>query len=90
MRVVLKATTCPKGELAGNLERHRPALIEAAADGADAVVFPEFSLTGSVSPDTQPEHAIGAHDPAWGAVFGIAERMASGSSSSRLPPSLAR
>lgn len=35
-----------KGDLAGNLERHRYCIEQAAALGAGLVVFPELSLTG--------------------------------------------
>lgn len=84
VRALLLAMTCPNGDVAGNLAVHRAVLADAAALGADVVVFPEFSLTGSVHPGTHPEHAVGVHDPAVralvkatgsvAAVFGIAER----------------
>jgi predicted amidohydrolase len=75
-----------KGELAGNLEQHLALLEEAAQQGCDVAVFPEFSLTGSVDPISHPERAIGVEADAvrslvqatrrlrTAAVFGVAER----------------
>jgi predicted amidohydrolase len=58
MRVLLAATTCEKGDLDGNLARHREVLQEAAASSCRLAVFPEMSLTGSVDPVRRPEQAI--------------------------------
>lgn len=79
---------CPKGALAGNLAAHRATLTDAAALGADLVVFPEFSLTGSVDPVANPHHLIPLEHPVVdalvgataevGAVFGLAERDGDG------------
>jgi predicted amidohydrolase len=85
MRVLLAAITCAKGDVEGNLARHREVLGEAARAGCDLAVFPEFSLTGSVDPERHPEWALGLDDPAVqrmaeaahearvGALFGLAE-----------------
>jgi predicted amidohydrolase len=86
VRALLAAITCEKGDLAGNLATHVALLGDAAQSGCDLVVFPEFSLTGSIDPVRHPDDAIaidhdavealtvatGAHGPA--AVFGLAER----------------
>ena len=86
MRVLLAALNAPKGEVAGNLERHLAVLERARAEGGELAVFPEFSLTGSVDPASHPERAlpvdaepVRALAAATGrtgvaAVFGIAER----------------
>jgi len=84
MRIVLTAMTCPEGDLGGNLKTHLTAVDEASDLGADLVVFPEFSLTGSVDPSTNAGQAIRLNDPAVGelaaatgkvaAVFGLAGR----------------
>jgi predicted amidohydrolase len=85
MRVLLAAITCQKGDIEGNLVRHRQVLREAARAGCDLAVFPELSLTGSVDAVRHPERAIGLDDPAVhrmaeaahearvGALFGLAE-----------------
>jgi predicted amidohydrolase len=86
MRLLLAAFNAPKGDVAGNLERHVAAMERARAEGCELAVFPELSLTGSVDPARHPEHAlpVGA-DPVRAlvaatsrtgvaAVFGIAER----------------
>jgi len=44
MRVLLAAVNAPKGEVAGNLERHLAVLEQARADGCEIAVFPELSL----------------------------------------------
>jgi predicted amidohydrolase len=86
VRALLAAITCEKGELDANLAAHVDLLRRAARDGCDLVVFPEFSLTGSVDPSRRPEGAIeigddavdalaaasGEHEVA--AVFGLSER----------------
>jgi predicted amidohydrolase len=86
VRALLAAITCAKGDLEANLAIHVDLLARAAQAGCDLVVFPEFSLTGSVDPLRRPEHAIaidhesvraltaatGTHGPA--AVFGLSER----------------
>jgi predicted amidohydrolase len=86
MRVLLAAVNAPKGDVAGNLERHVAVLEQARAEGCDVAVFPEFSLTGSVDPVRHPERALPIDaEPVralvaatWragvAAVFGIAER----------------
>src|SRR5262249_12553701 len=84
--LALVAMTCDKGGIDRNLRRHVESLETAAARGCDLVVFPEFSLTGSVDPDNAPEHLVTVESPAVdelvaatgrtgvAAVFGIAER----------------
>jgi predicted amidohydrolase len=86
MRVLLAAVNAPKGEVAGNLERHVAVLGKARAGRCDIAVFPELSLTGSVDPARHPERALPiAAEPVralvaatWrtgvAAVFGLAER----------------
>jgi predicted amidohydrolase/8-oxo-dGTP pyrophosphatase MutT (NUDIX family) len=86
MRVLLAAINAPKGEVAGNLERHLAVLARARAEGCEIAVFPELSLTGSVDPSRHPEHALPIDAgpvralvvATWrtgvAAVFGIAER----------------
>ena len=85
VKVLLAAITCEKGDVGGNLARHRDVIAEARDAGCDLAVFPEFSLTGSVDPVAHPERAIGldhvavqtiaaeTHDIA--ALFGIGERV---------------
>lgn len=86
MRVLLAAVNAPKGEVAGNLERHLAVLEQARAERCQIAVFPELSLTGSVDPASHPERALPIDaEPVrelvaatWrtgvAAVFGIAER----------------
>ena len=64
MKVLLAAITCEKGDIDGNLARHRAVLEEARQAGCDLAVFPEFSLTGSVDPVSHPERAITLDHPA--------------------------
>jgi predicted amidohydrolase len=64
VRVLLAASQCDKGDVAGNLGKHLRILGEAAAGGCELAVFPEMSLTGSVDPAVHPEHLIGLDDPA--------------------------
>ncbi|HWC42824.1 MAG TPA: carbon-nitrogen hydrolase family protein, partial [Actinomycetota bacterium] len=58
MRILLAALNAGKGDLDGNLARHRAALAQARVQGCQLAVFPEFSLTGSVDPRTHPERAL--------------------------------
>jgi predicted amidohydrolase len=46
MRVMLTALTCAKGDVTGNLARHRDLLRQGRDAGCDLVLFPEMSLTG--------------------------------------------
>jgi predicted amidohydrolase len=46
MRVLLTALTCAKGDVTGNLARHRDLLRQGRDGGCDMVLFPEMSLTG--------------------------------------------
>jgi predicted amidohydrolase len=90
MRLLLAAMRCAKGAVDANLRRHVELLEEASAAGCDLAVFPEFSLTGSVDPAMHPERALALDAPpveelvaetgrtGVGAVFGIAERSATG------------
>jgi predicted amidohydrolase len=84
--VLLAAITCEKGDLHANLAAHIDLLRRAAHAGCDLVVFPEFSLTGSIDPVRHPDDAIAVdHDaiealvaataePGPAAVFGLSER----------------
>jgi predicted amidohydrolase len=86
MRILLVALNAGKGDLDGNLGRHLATLEEGRRQGCDVVVFPEFSLTGSVDPRRHPERALSLDaepvqallEATWrssvAAVFGIAER----------------
>lgn len=83
---MLGAVQCEKGDLSGNLVRHLALMREAHSSGCELAIFPEFSLTGSVDPLAQPDHAVTFGHPAVkelvdataavgvGAVFGLAER----------------
>lgn len=85
MRVLLGAMQCEKGDLSGNLGRHVELMKRAQEAGCDLVVFPEFSLTGSVDPRAEPDHTVTLDHPAVadlvdatatvgvGALFGLAE-----------------
>jgi predicted amidohydrolase len=87
MRALLAAMTCEKHALDANLAMHVEVLEDAARNGCRLVVFPEFSLTGSVDPLRHPEDAIAIDAPAvaalvaatgecgLAAVFGISERV---------------
>lgn len=91
MRLLVAAVRCGKGELDANLAAHVALLERAAAAGADAVVAPEMSLTGSVDPAAHPERLVTLDGPAVRAlaaataatgvacVAGIAERTPAGS-----------
>lgn len=77
---------CEKGDLEGNLAGHIELLRQARTDACHLVVFPEFSLTGSVDPVRHSERAVDAdHDAVQrlvaatdgvgvAALFGIGER----------------
>jgi predicted amidohydrolase len=86
VRALLAAITCEKGGLDANLAAHVDLVRRAAQDGCDLVVFPEFSLTGSIDPSRRPDAAIEIDDDAVealaaacgehqvAAVFGLSER----------------
>jgi predicted amidohydrolase len=88
--VLLAASQCDKGDVAGNLDKHLRILAEAASGGCELAVFPEMSLTGSVDPAVHPEHLIGLDHPAVTALvtasgasgvsvcFGVAELTSDG------------
>lgn len=59
MRLMLTAMTCPKGEFAVNLGRHRALLRDGGQAGCDLVLLPEMSLTGY-----RPGAAISLEHPA--------------------------
>jgi predicted amidohydrolase len=75
VKALLTALHCPKGELEHNTARHIALLEEGAARGADVVVFPEMSLTGSVDPINWPGRAIGFTHPAIDAICEATERL---------------
>ena len=86
MRALLTAMTCEKHAREANLAAHMELIATAARNECRLVVFPEFSLTGSVDPLRRPEDAISIDDPAVAtliaatgehcvaAVFGFSER----------------
>jgi predicted amidohydrolase len=88
LRLALACIRCPKGAVDQNLERHRAELRRAAEAGANAVLFPEMSLTGYLTPavgyrsaltlDDEPVRWLVAATRQLGvtAVFGITERLA--------------
>ncbi|MCU1426926.1 MAG: nitrilase [Actinomycetia bacterium] len=89
MKLLLAALRCEKGDIAGNRRAHERVVAAAFEAGADIVVFPEMSLTGSVDPRSHPAHLAALDDPEVLAlaaatrdtrltvVFGVAERAAS-------------
>jgi len=85
VRALLAALTCEKGDVDANLAVHVGTIARAVRAECALVVFPEFSLTGSVDPVHAPDNAITIDDPAIKtlvaatgpgvtAVFGFAER----------------
>jgi predicted amidohydrolase len=84
VRVALTALECEKGDVPRNLGAHLAVLDGAADAGCAWVVFPEYSLTGSVDAQRHPERAISIDDASMhelvaattdiGAVFGLGER----------------
>src|SRR6266700_106428 len=64
VRALLAALTCEKGDLDANLAVHVATIARAARAGCALVVFPEFSLTGSVDPVHAPGNAITIDHPA--------------------------
>jgi predicted amidohydrolase len=75
VKALVTALNCPKGELEHNTGRHIALLEEGAASGADIVVFPEMSLTGSVDPVNWPGGAIGFTHPAIDEIAAATERL---------------
>jgi predicted amidohydrolase len=77
---------CPKGDLDGNLARHRALMEQAAESGCALVAFPEMSLTGYLDLETQIRLARDERSPevttlveasgvtGVAALFGIVER----------------
>jgi predicted amidohydrolase len=63
VRILLAAITCAKGDPEANLDAHLDVVAEGHRAGADLVVFPEMSLTGSVDPTRTPERAIPLDHP---------------------------
>jgi predicted amidohydrolase len=86
MRALLTAMTCEKHALDVNLAAHLKVIADAVRSGCGLVVFPEYSLTGSVDPSRHPQDAIPLEHPAVDAlvaatastgpavVFGLSER----------------
>jgi predicted amidohydrolase len=85
VRVLLAAMTCEKGDVDANLAVHVEKIARAVRAECSLIVFPEFSLTGSVDPIRAPADAITIDDPAIAAlvaatgpgvaaVFGFAQR----------------
>jgi predicted amidohydrolase len=75
VKALLTALNCPKGELEANTRRHVELLEEGARRGADIVVFPEMSLTGSVDPLNWSGYAIGFTHPAVDDICAATERL---------------
>ncbi len=87
MRALLTAVTCEKHALDRNLAMHLGFVDHASRHDCRLVVFPEFSLTGSVDPTSDPGDSITIDDPAVAtlvaatgeyrvaAVFGFSERV---------------
>jgi predicted amidohydrolase len=84
MLVMLTSLTCAKGDVAGNLARHRDLLREGRDRRCDLVLFPEMSLTGY-----SPGASVALSHPAVlslvretvdgpAASFGVAEESGSG------------
>jgi predicted amidohydrolase len=84
MLAMLTSMTCPKGDLVGNLSRHRHLLDAANSQGCDLILFPEMSLTGYCAngavPLTHPVVAelIAATLGAPAVCFGLVEGTGSG------------
>jgi predicted amidohydrolase len=85
VRALLAAMTCEKGDVDANLAAHVGTIARAVRAECSVVVFPEFSLTGSVDPARAPADAMTIDDPAIAAlvaatspgvaaVFGFAQR----------------
>lgn len=68
-RVALAQFAPRLGDLAANLETHLATSADAAAQGADVVVFPELSLTGYLLRDHAADCAIRSGDQAWDALL---------------------
>ncbi|MDQ1462041.1 MAG: hypothetical protein QOI08_3525, partial [Actinomycetota bacterium] len=75
MKALLTAVNCPKGEIERNTRRHLALLSEGAERGADIVVFPEMSLTGSVDPVHWPGDAIALTHPALNEIAAATARL---------------
>jgi predicted amidohydrolase len=93
VKIALVQQDCVLGDSAANLKRAQAAVREAAASGADLIVFPELFLTGyaldQAGPDAVAGVAMPADDdriamvaaaagPARAVVLGFAERDAGG------------
>ncbi|GGO57066.1 nitrilase-related carbon-nitrogen hydrolase [Streptomyces lasiicapitis] len=63
MRVALAQTDCVLGDVEGNLEVAREQVAQAAAQGADLVVFPELSLHGYHLGALERDESLAAADP---------------------------
>ena len=63
MRIALAQIETELGAVAENIRRSRVAISEAAAQGADLVVFPELSLTGYSLGSVSHDVALSAGDP---------------------------
>ena len=90
MKLALAALRCEKGDVAANLAAHRRVVDAAVRAGADVVLFPEMSLTGSVDPVAHAERLVPLDAPVVqvpldatrasevAVVFGVGERAAGG------------
>ena len=83
MRLLLTAVLCAKGDLTGNLARHRELLERGKTASCDLVLLPEMSLTGScpeAAVTLDDEHVVQlVHATAGGPslCFGLAEAVPS-------------
>jgi predicted amidohydrolase len=86
MRALLTALRCEKADVEGNAARHRDLLRTAREHACDLAVFPEMSLTGSLTEATGWDAALRFDSPAVtalaaatgggpAAVFGFSERL---------------
>ena len=76
LRVALAQMNCPVGELTANLDKHRVLAEQAAQQGANAICFPECSLTGYPSYDdvAMEEHAQALDGPLAQAIVELSAR----------------
>lgn len=73
LRVVQSAPAL--GDLDANLAAHAGAVADAAAAGAELVVFPELSLTGYMLADLVDAVALDPAHPRWGDVLALSESV---------------
>ena len=62
-RIALSQMDCVLGDVASNLEHSRKQIDDAAAQGAELVVFPELTLNGYALGQLERDSSLGAEDP---------------------------